>query len=191
MYWLGFKNLATKETSYMENALYPYGRAVWATREEIEHSIRLMSMTSGGQLTPKSFEYVIEPVYKVGRRVFWTDPDDGKCSAYGTITRVQHEEVGEDTVISLVTDAGGEVEAFFHELRPIIVKVGFCFNLVGTVESVVAFLKKRGGVTSAVRPRITRELDDSWQKAGKNYVGPAHGGLAGYSAVYVEMKEQE
>jgi hypothetical protein len=52
---------------------------------------------------------------KVNQRVFWTDPDQGLCSGWGKIIHVQHQD--DDAVISILTDDGGEVEAYPHELQ--------------------------------------------------------------------------
>ena len=50
----------------------------------------------------------------VGARVFWCDPDGGTNSGPGTVLRVQHG--GDDAVISIAMDDGGETEAYIHEL---------------------------------------------------------------------------
>lgn len=51
---------------------------------------------------------------QVGDRVWWGDPDEGKCSQAGTIVHVQHAEA--DAVIAIDTDAGGNLEALPGEL---------------------------------------------------------------------------
>lgn len=56
--------------------------------------------------------------FKVGQRVYWTDPEN-LTSGYGTIEKINGEDdpdSDEDTVISLKMDDGGEVEAVPHEL---------------------------------------------------------------------------
>ncbi len=50
--------------------------------------------------------------FKIGDRVHWTDPDEDACSCDGKIV-----DIDEDGIISIVNDAGGEVEALAHELR--------------------------------------------------------------------------
>jgi hypothetical protein len=52
--------------------------------------------------------------FRVGDRVWWTDPADDACSGAGTIQHVQHEE--DDAVISIIKDDKGVVEALPREL---------------------------------------------------------------------------
>ncbi|QOX80811.1 hypothetical protein FY034_17460 (plasmid) [Trichlorobacter lovleyi] len=52
--------------------------------------------------------------WKVGDHVYWNDPDNHATSGFGTITHVQHN--GDDAVISVAKDDGGEVEALPNEL---------------------------------------------------------------------------
>lgn len=52
--------------------------------------------------------------HKVGDRVYWNDPDDHATSNFGTITHIQHD--GDDAVITVAKDDGGEVEALPNEL---------------------------------------------------------------------------
>lgn len=56
--------------------------------------------------------------FKVGQRVYWTDPEN-LTSGYGVIETINGEDdpdADEDTVIALKMDDGGEVEAVPHEL---------------------------------------------------------------------------
>lgn len=50
-------------------------------------------------------------VFRVTDRVYWSDPDGGTCSAYGTITHSH----GNNT-FTITTDAGSEAGAFASEL---------------------------------------------------------------------------
>jgi len=54
---------------------------------------------------------------KIGMRVKWNDPDEGKCSGLGTVIALQHTPVETDSVVSLKIDGGVEVEAFPLELK--------------------------------------------------------------------------
>ncbi len=67
--------------------------------------------------------------YEIGDEVYWTDPDEGTCSAYGVVTGSlksrftwgpNHPRLPSDTrddIYSIsLNDGGGEVEAFEHEL---------------------------------------------------------------------------
>ena len=47
---------------------------------------------------------------RVGDEVYWTDPDEGTCSGYGKIVKINGE------VFTLRMNSGGETEAFRHEL---------------------------------------------------------------------------
>ena len=49
--------------------------------------------------------------YRVGDEVFWTDPDEGKCSGYYHIMKIHSDEI-----VFLKNDEGSEVDAFVHEL---------------------------------------------------------------------------
>ena len=46
-----------------------------------------------------------------GDEVYWTDPDDGKCSGYYTVLAVRP-----DDVVLLQNDDGSEVEAWITEV---------------------------------------------------------------------------
>lgn len=48
---------------------------------------------------------------RTGSRVFWNDPDGGRCSAAATVI-----DEKEGDVLVLRTDSGSEVEAFAHEV---------------------------------------------------------------------------
>jgi hypothetical protein len=50
--------------------------------------------------------------FKKGQRIYWHDPDKGKCSGHGTIDSIN----GEVTLITM--EAGGEFTASPWELRP-------------------------------------------------------------------------
>ena len=51
----------------------------------------------------------------VGNQVWWTDPDDDKCSHRGRVIKVQHLPIEKDTVITV--QEGSEIlEALPHEL---------------------------------------------------------------------------
>lgn len=67
--------------------------------------------------------------YKPGRRVYWHDPDNGACSAAGSIVvgieDAEYEETMrstdsdldlDDHVILVVNDAGGEIECLAREI---------------------------------------------------------------------------
>ncbi len=49
--------------------------------------------------------------YKIGDEVYWTDPDEEKCSTFGRVTGI----TGDDIYI-IQTERKGEVEVFGHEL---------------------------------------------------------------------------
>lgn len=54
---------------------------------------------------------------KKGKKVYWVDPDPtSNCSQYGIIIDIQ-KPITKDSVITLKTIAGGELEAYVHELR--------------------------------------------------------------------------
>ena len=62
--------------------------------------------------------------YKIGDEVYWTDPDEEKCSTFGRVTGInrgwtypsrRRKESGDDIYI-IQTERKGEVEAFEHEL---------------------------------------------------------------------------
>ena len=55
----------------------------------------------------------IEEVH-IGQRVKWNDPDGDICSGPGTVIRL-----GEDGIINLRNDDGGELEVLAHEIDPI------------------------------------------------------------------------
>jgi len=55
---------------------------------------------------------------KVGQHVYWTDPDGDMESGNGKVVALQHESVGNDTIISLKMMDGGEVECTLCELSP-------------------------------------------------------------------------
>lgn len=60
------------------------------------------------------------PPFKVGSRVYWTDPDNGVSSGPGTIFRIQGDgeyPIEADTIISLSMADGGEAEVLPHEIR--------------------------------------------------------------------------
>ena len=52
-------------------------------------------------------------MYEVGAEVFWNDPDEGRCSRYGTITKVKLLSSDGETIYEI--DDGTEV--FEHELE--------------------------------------------------------------------------
>lgn len=56
---------------------------------------------------PEFFEL---PEFEVGTRVWWTDPDEGKSSNWYIIQKINGDVYG------MVNMAGGECEAFGHEL---------------------------------------------------------------------------
>jgi hypothetical protein len=61
-------------------------------------------------------------MFKVGNRVWWNDPDKtAGNSGYGTITASngmsEAIDEGDDVVITVSKDDGGEVECFAHELE--------------------------------------------------------------------------
>lgn len=66
------------------------------------------------------------PDFKVGDRVYWTDPDtdwtdpdgDGTCSGPGVITQCETPNDPE-MVVSVLKDDGSEVECYPHELTRI------------------------------------------------------------------------
>lgn len=55
--------------------------------------------------------------FKVGDRVWWTDPDRDLASGSGVIVRIQHDPPVADSVIALKMDSGSECECLRHELR--------------------------------------------------------------------------
>ena len=55
----------------------------------------------------------------VGARVFWNDPDNGRCSGSGMISDMQDNPARADFIIVLAMDSGNEEEAFLCELTPI------------------------------------------------------------------------
>ena len=62
--------------------------------------------------------------YKIGDEVYWTDPDEEKCSTFGRVTSIPfwsyktmtRKGTGDDIYI-IQTERKGEVEVFEHELR--------------------------------------------------------------------------
>jgi len=52
--------------------------------------------------------------FKVGERVYWTDPGEDLASGWGVIEHVQSEY--DDAVIAVRKDDGGSAEVFPHEL---------------------------------------------------------------------------
>ena len=55
-------------------------------------------------------------MFKVGDRVYWSDPDSDFASGFGKIIKMQHEPPEDDSVISLEMDSEGEVECHIKEL---------------------------------------------------------------------------
>lgn len=57
-------------------------------------------------------------VMKVGKRVYWIDPDrESDCSGWGKITHMPpFRPLNDDDIISLRMESGGEVEALVKEL---------------------------------------------------------------------------
>ena len=49
---------------------------------------------------------------RVGQRVRWNDPDEGKCSGNGTVIGLRC-----DGIVNLLKDDGGEVEVLTHEIE--------------------------------------------------------------------------
>ena len=57
-------------------------------------------------------------MFKVGDRVYWSDPDADLSSGFGKIVVLQHEPPDADSVISLKMDYGSEVECCLKEIVP-------------------------------------------------------------------------
>jgi hypothetical protein len=55
--------------------------------------------------------------FKVGDRVWWSDPDDDFNSGPGKIMALQHEPPESDSVIEVARDDGGYIECLRCELR--------------------------------------------------------------------------
>jgi hypothetical protein len=53
----------------------------------------------------------------IGTQVWWDDPDDGLCSGPGVV--MGWDAPGENPILKVRKDDGGEVECFAHELRPL------------------------------------------------------------------------
>lgn len=51
---------------------------------------------------------------RIGQRVNWNDPDGGTCSDPGTVIGL-----GEDGIVNLRKDDGGEAEVLAHEIAPV------------------------------------------------------------------------
>ena len=51
-----------------------------------------------------------EPTFTKGKRVYWTDPDEDKCSGVNIIVGIHGE------IYALANESGSEVEALIHEL---------------------------------------------------------------------------
>lgn len=65
-------------------------------------------------------EFTPADKFKVGDRVWWTDPEKGLASGWGKITHIQEETPGtydDDAIISLSLEVGGEAEVLPHEIR--------------------------------------------------------------------------
>lgn len=54
--------------------------------------------------------------FNIGDEVYWTDPDEGTCSGYGTVID-KHGRRGKYRVYVLKMKNGGELECFQHELN--------------------------------------------------------------------------
>lgn len=190
MFWLGFKNIHTGDTSYMLKAEAPYGRASWSTREEIEEQIRSLKAT--GHQDPANFEYVVDPVFSPGRRVYWEDGTG--LSGYGNVAPFQtydpqRDPISKGTLICVQADGGKLINALPSQLIPQVLRVEFVCNLRGPSEAAAVPLRQCGKTLSPYRPQVVRELDPGWLQVGNNYVGTAHGstepGLVGvYRASY-------
>lgn len=64
----------------------------------------------------------VEHDYKVGQRVYWSDPGENLASGCGTIFRIgvkEGEPIEDDTIISLTLDSGSEAEVLVNEIRHI------------------------------------------------------------------------
>jgi len=55
--------------------------------------------------------------FKVGDRVWWTDPDEDLGSGPGTIVSMQDARPLVDTIISLAMDSGSEAEVLPYEIH--------------------------------------------------------------------------
>lgn len=82
---------------------------------------RLCELGFGVMTTFLDIDGELPEPFKVGDRVYWTDPGDGDAaggtfSRWGTIVRLSDEPLNEETIISLKMDDEGEVEALAHEL---------------------------------------------------------------------------
>lgn len=90
--------------------------------EEAEHDDYLMNvwnMIEGDISGLKHVQEAVdsfkmpEPRLKVGMKVFWTDPDEDKCSGVFIIEKINGE------TYSLGNDVGSEIEALAHELEEV------------------------------------------------------------------------
>jgi hypothetical protein len=57
----------------------------------------------------------------VGMRVFWTDPDEGTCSGFGSVIAIEvddGEPADDSTIIAVQMDNGGEADCYASELTP-------------------------------------------------------------------------
>ena len=56
------------------------------------------------------------PDFANGDRVFWTDPDDGTCSAWGVVVAETRGIDPKTDTITIKTDAGDEIEVLESEV---------------------------------------------------------------------------
>lgn len=52
-------------------------------------------------------------------RVWWTDPDNGKCSQRYTVIGIIEQGDPDDNIYQLRNGAGGYCEAYSHELKKV------------------------------------------------------------------------
>lgn len=78
--------------------------------EPVEFTLNLIDYDSQEDDVDEPTEY--EPEFVPGDRVYWTDPDGGLCSGYGTVA----EQLG-DVYYRITKDDGGTVDAPESELQ--------------------------------------------------------------------------